>query len=138
MKGISPIVAAVLLIAITLTVAGALALWATNLVGRQLPETEGEIPCKLANFDFLSCTYNSSTEVLAFTLTNQRNVELKNLTAFINYPNGTVSDGIELNDTLKGAELKSFSISNIPSEFYSIIIRTHCPELESSETCVRT
>ena len=40
MKGISPIVAAVLLIAITMTIAGGLALWATKLVGQQLPEPE--------------------------------------------------------------------------------------------------
>ena len=138
MKGISPIVAAVLLIAITLTLAGALALWATNLVGKQLPATETEIPCKLANFDFLSCKYASSTGILTFTLTNRRNTELKNLTAFITYSNSSVSAGVSLNDTLKGTDVKSFSISGIPSDFDSILIKTHCPEVEASNSCVRT
>jgi len=138
MKGISPIVAAVLLIVITLTLAGALALWATNLVGENLPETETEIPCKMANFDFLSCKYNSSTGILIFTLTNRRNVELENLTAFLNYPNGSASVGTSLSGTLKGSDVKSFSISDVPLEFASILIKTHCPEVEVSNVCVRT
>ena len=146
MKGISPIVAAVLLIAVTMTIAGGLALWATKLVGEQLPDPEEEVACKLATFDFLSCKYNSTTQDLIFSLTNRREVELKNLTASIVYPNGTIcgsdcsTSALALNSTLKtGTEaIKSFSISNIPSDFSSILIKTHCPDVESSDKCTRS
>jgi flagellin-like protein len=140
MKGISPIVAAVLLIAITMTLAGGLALWATKLVGKQLPEPETEVQCKLAGFDFLSCKYNASTGNLIFSLSNRRTVELKNLTAFISYPNGSSSSGINLNSTLEiGANaVKSFTISGIPSDFSEILIKTHCPDIEVSDKCIRS
>jgi len=140
MKGISPIVAAVLLIAITMTLAGALALWATKLVGEKLPSPETEVECKLANLDFLSCKYNSTTKNVTFTLTNRRNVELRNLTAFVYYTNGSVSTGVELNGTLKtGTEaIKTFSLTGVSSDFSSIIIKTHCPDVETSSSCTRS
>jgi len=139
MKGISPIVAAVLLIAITMTLAGGLALWATKLVGQQLPEPETEVQCRLANFVFYSCKYNSTTQRIIFSLSNSRDVELKNLTAFINYNNGTVF-GNSLNETLKtGTEsIKTFTISSVSSDFSSILVKTHCPGVEASDKCTRS
>lgn len=140
MKGISPIVAAVLLIAITMTIAGVLAYWSATFVGKQLPESETETQCKLANFDFFSCKYNATTRNITFSLTNRMTVELKDLTAFVNYPNGSVSSGISLNGTLKtGTEaIKSFSVSDVSSDFSSILIKTHCPNVEASSTCTRS
>jgi flagellin-like protein len=140
MKGISPIVASVLLIAITMTLAGGLALWATKLVGKQLPEPESEVQCSLASFDFLSCNYNASTGNLIFTLSNRGSVELKNLTAFINFPNGSSYLGSSLNATLNtGANaVKSFTISGISPDFSSVLIKTNCPNVEVSEKCARS
>jgi flagellin-like protein len=139
MKGISPIVAAVLLIAITMTLAAGLALWASKLVGDNLPAPEEEVQCKFASFDFQSCKYNSTTQQIIFSLTNRRTVELKNLTVFINYNNGTISPGISLNETLKtGADsIKSFAVSSVSSDFSTILIKTHCPDVESSDKCQR-
>lgn len=136
MKAISPIVAAVLLIAVTMTIAGVLAYWSSTFVERQLPEVETQ--CKFANFIFESCSYNSSTQRINFILNNRRNIDLKNLTAYVSYPNNTVSSAIPLNATLLGNELKSFSISTIPSDFSSILIKTHCPEATASSTCTRS
>jgi flagellin-like protein len=139
MKGISPIVAAVLLIAITMTIAGVLAYWSANFIGKQLPDTGTETQCKLANFDFLSCKYNSTTGNITFSLVNRRNVELKNLTAFVNYANGSSSSGAILNSTLNiGSDaIKSFSVSGISSDFVSIIVKTQCSDVEASNTCTR-
>ena len=139
MKGISPIVAAVLLIAITMTLAGGLALWATKLVGQSLPEPETEVQCRLANFDFFSCKYNSTTQKIIFSLSNNRNVELKNLTAFVNYQNGTVF-GISLNETLKTGtdSIKTFTISDVSSDFSSILVKTQCSGVEASDKCTRS
>lgn len=136
MKGISPIVAAVLLIAVTMTIAGVLAYWSSTFVERQLPEIETQ--CKFANFVFESCTYNSTTQKISLILNNRRSIDLKNLTAYITYANNTVSSGISLNATLLGNELKSFSIPSISSDFSSILIKTHCPEATASSTCTRS
>jgi len=136
MKGISPIVAAVLLIAVTMTIAGVLAYWSSTFVERQLPEVETQ--CKFANFVFESCTYNSTTQKINFILNNRRNIDLKNLTAYITYTNNTVSSGISLNATLLGNELKSFTISSISSDFSSVLVKTHCPEATASSTCTRS
>lgn len=141
MKGISPIVAAVLLIAITMTIAGGLALWATRLVGEQLPNPEEIIECKLANFDFLSCTYNASTQNLIFSLINRGSLEMKNLTAILSYPNGSSSSDMTLNSTLQTGtnKVSSFTISDIPSDFSYLLITTmNCPEVEASDSCTRS
>ncbi len=58
--GISPLVAAVLLIAVTMTIAGLLAYWATSFVRTSLPETNRtEAECRLADFSIYFCSYNS-------------------------------------------------------------------------------
>ncbi len=136
MKGISPIVASVLLIAVTMTIAGVLAYWSSSFVEKQLPATT-DADCKFANFIFDSCTYNSTTQKISFILNNRRNVDLKNLTAYISYPNNTVSSAISLNISLLGNELKSSSISGVPSDFSTILIKTHCSEATTSSTCTR-
>ncbi len=136
MKGISPIVAAVLLIAVTMTIAGVLAYWSSTFVEKQLPEVETQ--CKFSNFIFESCTYNSTSQRLNFILNNRRNIDLKNLTAYISYSNNSVSSGITLNVSLLGNELKSFSMSGVSSDFSSVLVKTHCPESTASSTCTRS
>ncbi|MBI2547246.1 MAG: hypothetical protein HYW23_02255 [Candidatus Aenigmarchaeota archaeon] len=60
MKGISPIVASVLLIAITMTIAGVLAYWSSTFVSNTLPgENTTTAQCRLAQFEFLLCNYNT-------------------------------------------------------------------------------
>ena len=138
MKGISPIVASVLLIAITMTVAAILAYWSSSYVKAKLPSAEADT-CNLANFDFYLCKYNATSRILVFSLVNRANVELNNLTAFINFLNSSTSSGISLDASLKtGAEsIKSFSIPDISSDFFSILVKTQCPTVEASSICTR-
>ncbi len=138
-KGISPLVAAVLLIAVTMTIAGLLAYWAASFVRTSLPETnETTAKCRLADFFIDSCIYNNATQTITLTLRNTKNVELENLKLFLYYPNATVSDPIELNGTLPaGGMLKSFTVKNIADPFVRISVSTQCPELIKEKVCSR-
>ena len=138
MKGISPIVAAVLLIAITMTIAGVLAYWSSTFVSTGLPtENVTTSQCRLAQFEFLNCRYNSTAQTLVFSLNNVRSIELSNLTAFVEYGNGTVSSGMHLNQSLPGSSIRSYSVLGVLSDFSNLIIKTNCAELSRSVSCTR-
>lgn len=138
MKGISPIVAAVLLIAITMTIAGVLAYWSSTFVSTGLPtENATTSQCRVAQFEFLNCRYNSTGQTLVFSLNNVRSVDLLNLIAFVEYGNGTIASVIPLNQSLAGGTIRSYSLSGVSSDFSSLIIKTNCPELSKSTSCAR-
>ncbi len=138
MKGISPLVAAVLLIAVTMTVAGLLAYWAASFVRTSLPAVnETEAQCRFADFKIYSCSYSNATKKLNLILENLKDIELKDLKVFIVYANNTVSDPIHLDGTLTGGALKSFSLS-VTEEFKEITVKTHCPELTKTKACSGT
>lgn len=139
MKGISPIVAAVLLIAITMTIAGVLAYWSASFIGKSLPgANETDVTCKMANFVIGSCSYTNSTKKLNFILDNRRSVDLTDLKLFLYFPNRSVSAPIPLNGSLGANSPAGFSISDITSDFSSIEIRTSCPEATASITCAKS
>jgi flagellin-like protein len=89
-KGISPLVASVLLIAATMSIAGILAYWASSFVSKQTETFENQTvtsECNYADFKIYSCSYNSSSRRLTMILENTRDVTLKNLNVFIFYSN---------------------------------------------------
>lgn len=134
-KGVSPLVAAVLLIAVTMTLAGLLAYWAASFVRTSLPETNTtEAECRFASFKIYSCTYFNDTQKLNLILENQKDVELTELKVFLIFENTSVSEPIPLNQTLVGGALKSFSLSDIPT-FSKISVKTNCPEVSEEKTC---
>ena len=137
--GISPLVAAVLLIAVTMTIAALLTYWATGFVKTSLPETnETEAQCRFASFSIYSCTYYNSTDVVNIILENYKNIELRNLKAFLIFPNATASAPITLDGALPaGGVLKSYQIQNIEDDFSKIMITTHCPDVREEKVCTR-
>lgn len=140
MKGISPIVATVLLIAVTMTIAGVLAYWSSTFVAQRLPAINASVAkCDLAQFEFLNCRYNSTSQNVIFSLNNIKNVDLINLTAYIQYGNGTIlpSTGVNLNESLPASTIRSYSVSGVSSDFADLLIKTNCPELSRSNTCTR-
>lgn len=74
---------------------------------------------------------------MVFSLNNVKSIDLPNLTAFVEYGNGTVSSGIPLNQSLPGSTIRSYSLSGISSDFSNVIIKTSCPELSRSTGCTR-
>ncbi len=138
MKGISPIVATVLLVAITMTIAGVMAFWAQGFASKSLPvENDTTAKCRVAQFEFQNCKYNSTTQTIIFSLNNLRTVDLSGLKAYIEYPNGTVSSGVDLNKTLLGGQLISYSVSGVSSEFDDVLVKTNCPDISRSNICSR-
>jgi flagellin-like protein len=133
-KGISPLVAAVLLIAVTMTIAGMLAYWATGFVRTGLPSNVTEVECTGANFKVYDCKYNSTANRIDLLLQNIGGVDLRNLSVFVVYSNNTVST-ITLNETLSKAQIKSYQLNGISSDYTKLTITSPCPGVEATTTC---
>ncbi len=134
MKGISPIVAAVLLIAITMTIAGVLAYWSSTFVEKGLPvENQTTADCRIAQFEFLRCSYNSTGGNLVFSVNNVRGIPLE-LVAYVEYVNGTITEN-PLNATLNGNSIRAYSVTGVSPGFSRLLIKTSCPELSRASVC---
>lgn len=137
MKGISPLVATVLLIAVTMTIAGVLAVFAQNLVGENLRRASSQpisTECQFGNFFVDACSYDSSAGRMNFILNNVGTVTLTNITAFVIYPNNTLNF-TEVNGTLPSGSLRSFQVSGIASGFNKVQFRTQCPSVSQESVC---
>ncbi len=135
-KAVSPLVAAVLLIAVTMTIAGMLAYWASGFVRQQTESFSNQTivsRCNFADFKVYSCNYNDSAQKVNLILENFKTVELKNLTAFIIYPDSITT--VNLNGSLPAGFIKSFPITGVTSSYSTINIKTECPELSVSASC---
>jgi flagellin-like protein len=137
-KGISPLVAAVLLIAATMSIAGVLAYWASSFVRGALPTVNVTTECQYADFNIYSCSYNKTdgTGTLVVTLHNYRTVPLKNFSVITVFPNASVGGPYSLTggDLSPGA-YRSYTRSNLP-DFSRIIITTgNCPEVSRETDC---
>jgi len=137
-KGISPLVAAVLLIAATMSIAGILAYWASSFMRTQTSSFENQTitsECQYADFKIYGCSYNSTStsKPVNLILENYRDVLLKDLVAYVYFTNGTITP-VSLNETLPKGAIKSFSINNIDT-FTKILVKTHCPEITRETAC---
>jgi len=130
-KGLSPLVATVLLVAITMTIAGVLAFWASTFTKGGLPSenaTQSLQQCTGADFDIYYQSYNSTTGVLTivFQNTGSADITLTNIT-FI-YPDGSL-DSKKIGSILSQASLQSFRISNVTAGWNSYTVFTNCPNV---------
>ena len=122
-KGISPLVAVIMLIAFTLIVAGILAGWATRFA-----ETQRETITLCANARILMSrgTYDPGTETLKIVLYNYGSADLK-LTGILTYPDldiRTMKDAFEIT----AGDTQVFTIENVTSELREIEVRVdECP-----------
>jgi flagellin-like protein len=138
MKAVSPLVAAVLLIAVTMTIAGILAYWGAGFVRMQTASWENSTVagnCNFADFKIYSCRYNDTSSKITLNLENLRKVELKDLSIYYFFTNGSVSPPVYINDTLPGSMIKTFSISDVPSDFTKLTIKTQCPDISATDDC---
>ncbi len=102
-KGISPLIAVIMLIAFTMIVAGILAGWATTFVTQQREELQF---CGRAQLLIQNANYNETTNVLSIALFNTGDVPLKGFVARLTYDNNTVVSDREGLDTMKIDELE--------------------------------
>jgi len=136
-KGISPLVAAVLLIAVTMTLAGILAYWTTNFFETSLPEqNQTETDCMYADFSIYSCTYFNDSAKVTLSLENTQTIELKDLEVYFIYSNSTISNSVPLNDTLQEGALKSYQLTGVTDPFAKLRVKTHCPDKSKEKACL--
>jgi len=140
-KGISPLVASVLLIAATMSLAGILAYWSSNFVRTALPEiNSSQTTCQFADFQIYQCQYNNTSQTISFILYNYRTIALSGLFATVfDVNNNIVSWGnITLNRTLPVGQFIDYSVTGIPSNFTKLVITTSvCPSILHDTTCLR-
>ena len=127
-KGISPLVATIMLIAFTLIIAGILAGWATRFA-----EAQREIItyCSDARILLSRGTYDPSTDTLRVVVYNYGKVDIT-LTALLYYSNITRHpDEIEVMGkafNVSAGDTKVFPISNVTEDLEKIEIRSDdCP-----------
>ncbi|MEM5854318.1 MAG: archaellin/type IV pilin N-terminal domain-containing protein [Candidatus Aenigmatarchaeota archaeon] len=138
MKGISPLVASVLLIAITMSVAGILAFWVSSYTGQTLPKVNRtEEECRFSNFEIFSCILYNATGNLTLTLRNIGSYDLTQLKAQVFLTDGTVTQPLNLEGTLPRGEFRTYVISTgISTDKFSkvVVLTSLCPQLSSEES----
>ena len=126
-KGISPLVATVLLIAVTMTIAGLLAYWASSFTRSNLPsqnKTQSIQECAGADFVIYYQRTSNSTLTLVLQNTGISDLLITNITFL--YPDGNLITK-NINSVLPRASLKSFKIDNVSPGWDSYTIFTNCP-----------
>lgn len=136
-KGVSPLIAAVLLIAATMTLAGVLAWWASSYVKNNIPTLNAtQQACRNSDFKIYQCSYSSSSSQITLVLSNIGSVTIKNFNAFVFDASGNPGSAIPLTGSVDPMGFKSYSVGNVPSNFTRILISPDiCPELSQSDSC---
>lgn len=139
-KGISPLVATVILIAATMSLAGVLSFWVGTFIPKTLQAAENSTQdntCTSAQFRVYTGNYYSSDKKLVVILENQRLMNVKLDKLYLFYPNDDLKT-IPLNGTLGGNELKSFNISGVDAGFNEGEIRATCSGVIAKFMCNTT
>ena len=151
MKGVSPLVATVLLIAFVVAVAGIIAAWTTGFAKSQTQVVEQQstyaITCGYGSINMKSLIFQSASTRLAGTIENNGQISLGNLTLRIVYQNAT-SQSIPLCSSASGAvscssvnlsmmpsDQSSFNVTLWGSNYDSIRVTTNCSTV--SDTAAR-
>lgn len=130
MKGISPLVAAVLLIATTMTIAAVLAYWASSFVRNSLPPINStDTECAGSNFDVYSASYDSVSKNFTIMLENTGRYNIK-ISVIDFFYSGSVLETHEINDMLSvGSGIARFSVTSVTSNYTKYIVASTCPQL---------
>jgi len=129
-KGISPLVATVLLIAITMTLAGIVAFWGSSFVRTSLPsenQTQAIQACAGGSIKLISSNYNSSTNTLSLTIYND-GVE-KLIITNITFTYSDRGESKEINSEISPGQVLVKVVDNVASGFNNFIISTNCPKI---------
>ncbi len=112
MKGISPLIATVLLIAFTVAVAGILSTWLTSFTKGSADtvkkESDTQLSCSFGGVSFSTVKY--CAERISGIVENTGSVGVGNLSIQILYSNGTTVR-FNLNTTLEPRESQQFNLS---------------------------
>lgn len=127
----SPLIAAVILIAVTMSIAGVLSFWVSGYMRTKLEESENVTQgtsCLGAEFKIHSMDYNNNTRSLYLVLDNRRAIDLVIENLYFFYPNNRIETKT-LNEELKGNEIKPINVTGVADGFLSGKIKTNCPDV---------
>ena len=132
-KGLSPLIAAVILIAATMTIAGILALWVSSFVQEELGGAEeagitGGARCLGAEFELHSGSLVGTD--LTLIVNNKRSIDLQITYLYLIAP-GNDLETITINETLGGNEIKSITREITKTNFLTGEIKTNCPDVSA-------
>jgi hypothetical protein len=149
MKGIETLIATVLLVAFTVTIAGIMINWVTTFT-KSTTETTGSqsntmIVCNYGSISLRNLKFNSSTSLLQGGIENTGVITLGNITIRVIYTNSSEqsvklclvgTQSIECsasNLTLSSREYSSFNIS-VSSNYDRIMVTTNCSSVYDDVT----
>ncbi|MBI4175741.1 MAG: type IV pilin N-terminal domain-containing protein [Candidatus Aenigmarchaeota archaeon] len=89
LKGVSPLIAVIMLIALTLIIAGILATFTQNIATRTI---SGSQRCQDAKVIIQGATYTASNNNLTLVVYNYGSIDL-NFTTLLSYQNGSIIQG---------------------------------------------
>jgi len=142
-KGISPLIAAILLIAFTITVATFLASWSTTFAREQtesFTEAGREISeeCNFANLQVETAVYDSGEDTITAVVWNMGKTDLSDFQFLVYYSDVNISTHIptEANITLSTGDFHTFKADNVTSTPQKLQVRSlYCPR-ESIFNCI--
>ncbi len=118
-KGVSPIIAVILLIAFTLVVAGMVAAWVTQFVQQQ--RTVQTI-CAEAGFRIRGGYYTASSDQLSITVDNFKKTDLT-FRIILEYEDGSIESPETIHSITAGA-IETFSASSVADTLKTVTIRS--------------
>ncbi len=142
-KGISPLIAAILLIAFTITVATFLASWSTTFAKSKTEEftragEEISSNCQYANLQVETAVYNSNDDSIAAVVWNMGKTDLSEFEFLVYYSDVNISTltPSDTNETLSTGDFHTFTVDGVSSPPEKLQVRSkYCPR-ESIFTCV--
>jgi flagellin-like protein len=117
-KGLSPLIAVIMLIAFTMIIAGILATWTTNFAQRQRVQIEF---CSEAGAYIQGGTYDAGT--LNLIIYNNGKVPL-NFIGILKYKNGTVIKYPTSLDNVSESSIKTFTMNGVSSDLEQATIQS--------------
>ena len=117
-KGVSPLIAVIVLIAFTLIVAGMLATWASRFARETLPTTE----CFNIDVIIQGATYDTPTSTLNLYVKNRGTMDL-NFDTLFKYQNGTITQAGQTY-TVNGGQLRTFTFTGISNTLEEATIQS--------------
>ena len=123
MKGISPLIALIMLIALTMIIAGVLATWTTRWATEKRTEIEF---CSEAKAYIRGGAYDPATNTLHLIVYNNGKVDLT-FKVFLTYKNSTTETYSE-DFSIPAGSVKTFTIDNVASNLKEATVQSNeCP-----------
>lgn len=130
-KGVSPIIASVLLLAVSISIVGIFSGWAPNLVQGVTEETENNtyetLSCNEAGIEIRSAFYDTNSGDLTVSLRNTGPKNLPNISVVAYTDDQTIIDQTETNITSGEVKGETFNAGSQPS--YVEALSTRCSEV---------